>query len=132
MTSGYEIQLDPVRKLMTLTLSGFFDVQQVPKIADDIAAAIGRLNCPPNQHLTLVDVCDSKLQAQDTVAAFGAIIARPHLMARRLAVVVGSSLARMQVRRILLRDDAQVFDSRTEARAWLFGDSAVGGEAAPA
>ena len=39
---------------------------------------------------------------------------------RRMAFVIGSSLARMQVRRILAeRPDAGVFENAHEAEAWL-------------
>ena len=120
MTATHDIRLDPVRKLLTLTLTGFFDPAEVATVRADIAAGIAKLGCAPNRHLTLVNISDSKLQAQESVAAFGAIIVDPRFMSRKLAIVVGSSLARMQVRRILLRDDAECFASETAARSWLF------------
>jgi|UniRef100_UPI0035C96994 hypothetical protein len=126
MAATHDIRLDPVRKLLTLTLTGFFDVSQVAQIHAEIVGGIATLGCAPNRHLTLVDVSASKLQAQDSVAAFGAIIVDPRIMSRKLAMVVGSSLARMQVRRILLRADAECFDSVAAARLWLFSDGVVG------
>lgn len=126
MTATHDIQLDPVRKLLTLTLTGFFDVSYVAQIRADIVEGIAKLGCPPNRHITLVNISDSKLQAQDSVAAFGDIITDPTIMSRRLAVVVGSSLARMQVRRIMKRDDAECFDNIAAARLWLFSDGVIG------
>jgi hypothetical protein len=126
MTATHDIQLDPVRKLLTLTLTGFFDVSYVAIIREAIVEGIGKLGCPPNRHITLVNISDSKLQAQDSVAAFGAIIVDPRIMSRRLAVVVGTSLARMQIRRILKRDDAECFETVAAARLWLFSDGIIG------
>ena len=53
-------------------------------------------------------------------------------MSRRIAVVTGSSLARMQVRRILSRNDAAFFDAEEDAEAWLFEDRAAMPHAAAA
>ena len=52
--------------------------------------------------------------------AFGALILHSPLKARKMATVRDGVLTRMQTRRMSkLRSDAEVFESRAEAEAWL-------------
>ena len=120
MNPTYEVTIEPRRKLLRVTLGGFFTVADVAALEAEKRAALVRLGCERNQHFTLVDVTACKLQPQDVVAAFKVAISDPRYMARRLAFVTGSSLARMQVRRMLTRDDANIFDTCQKAEAWLF------------
>lgn len=120
MNATYAVTIEPHRKLLRVKLGGFFGVSDVEALETEKRAALVRLNCGRNQHFTLVDVSDCKLQPQDVFGAFQAAIADPRHMARRIAFVTGSSLARMQVRRMLRRDDADIFDSVAAAEAWLF------------
>ena len=124
MTPSFAITLEPARCLMRITLGGFFDLQHVAALENDKLDALIRLGCRPNQHYTLVDVSACKLQPQDVFHAFQAAISDPRYMSRRIAFVTGGSLARMQVRRMLARNDAAFFDTVDAAEAWLFADSA--------
>jgi hypothetical protein len=120
MNPTYEIMIEPARKLLRVTLSGFFEERDVESLEAAKIAALGRLGLAPNQHLTLVDVSSCKLQPQDVVRAVQSAINDPRYMAKRIAVVIGTSPARMQVRRVLLRDDAAFFDTTEAAETWLF------------
>ena len=119
MNGHFDITIDPARKLLRITLRGFFSAENVGEYLVAKNAALTRLNCRPNQHVTLVDVSASKLQSQDVVRAFQSTIADPRHQSRRIAIVTGSSLARMQVRRLLTRDNAGCFETIEEAEAWL-------------
>jgi len=125
MSPTFEVTIDTARKLLRVTLTGFFDVQDVEALEAEKVLALRRLAVAPNQHLTLVDVSGCKLQPQDVFHAFQSAIGDPRYMAKRIAFVTGSSLARMQVRRMLLRDDAAFFDTIEAAEAWLFRPEAA-------
>lgn len=120
MNSTYEVTIEPRLRLLRVTLGGFFSLADVAALEFAKRAGLVRLGCSQNEHFTLIDVTACKLQPQDTVRAFQKAIADPRYMARRIAFVTGSSLARMQVRRMLTRDDAAIFDSVDAAEAWLF------------
>lgn len=120
MSPTFSVTTDPARKLLRVILSGFFDLQDVAAVEVKKRAALVKLGCAQNEHITLVDVSACKLQPQDVVRAFKVAISDPRYMSRRIAFVTGSSLSRMQVRRMLDRDDAAFFDTVDAAEAWLF------------
>lgn len=124
MDAGYTINVDPARDLLEFTLTGFFAPEDVARFAADKKAAYARLTCPRNGHLTLVDVSDCKIQPQSVVDAFRQVLADPNHQARRLAFVTGSSLARMQVRRLAEHRALRYFEDRASARVWLFSAEA--------
>ena len=82
------------------------------------------LRCGRNEHVTLVDIRAMKIQAQEMVSAFRAMIVAPETRARRLALVVGNSTVRMQVRRLVVSPDIACFDEPTAAEFWLLGRAA--------
>jgi hypothetical protein len=102
----------------------------VAQLGEARSRAHAELTCPPNRHVTLVDVSALKLQAQAVLPAFMTQIADPALRSRRLAFVVGGSLARMQVRRVTVRDDLFTATTIAEAEAYLFAGDAVSRAAA--
>jgi hypothetical protein len=125
MDATYSVTIDPRRGLLHIELGGFFSLTDVEALEAEKRAALSRLGLPRNTHLTLVDVSRCKLQAQDVFRAFQSAIADTRYMARRLAFVTGSSLARMQIRRMTTRDDAKFFATIAEAEAWLFEPAAA-------
>ncbi len=120
MTASHSIQVDPWTSIVTITIGGFFDAAALTVLIADREQTYKQLRCPPNMHVTLCDVTDCKLQAQDIVAGFRHMMADPRRRSRLLAFVVGDSLVRMQIRRLVAgRDDVRTFADRDEALAWL-------------
>lgn len=119
MFAHYAIVACPERDLIRVTLSGFFDPGGLAGFDRARRAALARLRCGPNQHDTLVDVSELKLQAQGVFEAFRAMIAAPETRSRRLAFVTGHAAIRMQVRRLIDRDDIRCFADLAAAEAWL-------------
>ena len=119
MSASYNIAVDRFRKLLEVTLTGFFSPADAGRVIQEIRESISGLPGPANSHVTLVDVRQLKLQPQDVIAAVAGQIANPRYRSRRLAFVVGSSVARMQVRRLLIRDEVGVFEDPDEAKRWL-------------
>ncbi|AUW56733.1 hypothetical protein C1T17_00185 [Sphingobium sp. SCG-1] len=115
----YTFQADYTRKLIRAQLQGFFSVEEVAAFGADLQAAAATMVCRSGEHLLYVDTSQCALQAQDVVSAFQTLIGNLPLKAKRVAVITGSSLSRMQTRRILVRDQAMLFDHGEDAEHWL-------------
>jgi hypothetical protein len=123
MPAQYQITTDVRRNLLRFELSGFFDHAVINRFLVDRAAAFAKLRCGPNQHLTLCDVSGCMIQSQEVFAGFRALFTQQETRSRRMAFVVGSSLARLQIRRLVEgRSDIGWFDTEAPAEAWLFAD----------
>lgn len=120
MNATYSVVADPPRDLVRITLTGFFDEGSIAGFLAARREAHAKLRCGPNRHVTLADTSGLAIQAQDMVARWGGILADPTYRSRRLAFVVGSTLARMQLQRAIGSRHAQVFTAHAEAEAWLF------------
>ena len=73
----------------------------------------------------VIDVSDCLIQQQDTPKAFGAHMASMP-KARAIAIVTGSSLARMQIRRLFTQPYARIVATVDEGRAWvLYGTEPI-------
>ncbi|MET0366277.1 MAG: hypothetical protein ABW169_16660 [Sphingobium sp.] len=84
-------------------------------------ALVRKMDCASGDYLLMVITEDAVIQSQDVVAKFIDIVSNSPLKARRVAVVRGASLTRMQTQRILsIRSNAAIFVERPEAEAWLF------------
>ena len=103
-------------------MSGLFSVADVAAFRTARDEAHRRLHCAPNQHRTLNDLRGMKIQQQEVVAAFRALLADPAYRSRRLAFVAERTLARSQLMRALENRDARCFDDPVAAEAWLLAD----------
>ena len=118
----FTIETDSRRRLVIMKLTGMLTVDDVTDLYRREHDAIRAMGCPLGEQLVLVDVTECPLQLQDIVAAFQRSM-DSHAKGKRVAMVTGSSLARMQVRRIMRRDASALFNSRAEALAWLLDES---------
>jgi hypothetical protein len=115
----YTIEPDHENCLLHLRLQGFWTAEIARSFAIAQQEAAGALACPPGAHLSLADLTEFKIQSQETVAICAKLIASAGNRSRRLAIVAGTGLARIQIKRVLLRDEMQVFDDVSSARRWL-------------
>lgn len=125
MSANFSFNVDVARDLVVITLGGFFSRADIDAFLADRAAAHARLRCPPNAHVTLADVREMKIQAQDIVTAWGDVLAAPHYRSRKLAFVQASTLARLQLKRAAAMRDVRYFTTIADAEAWLFEDEAL-------
>jgi len=123
MSADFAIDVDATRDLVRIRMSGFFTPEDIDAFLAARAVAHTQLRCGPNQHLTLNDLSDMKIQSQDSVEMFRAMLADPAYRSRRLAFVIGRTLARTQLQRALDRRTARCFDDSWAAEAWLFAGS---------
>lgn len=123
--ASFSITVDVPHSLVRITMSGFFEADDIAAFVKARDAAHQQLLSAPNQHVTLVDIREMQIQAQDSVAAFQRVLANPAIRSRRLAFVVARSLARLQVQRAADARDAVYFADVAEAERWLFDESAA-------
>ena len=122
MSASFSFEVDPERDLVRIRMAGFF---RPTDIADFLAArrvAHQALRCGPNQHLTINDIREMSIQSQDIVDAFQAMLAAPEYRSRKLAFIVGFTLARAQAIRALESRSARWFEDPAEAEAWLLAE----------
>lgn len=119
MEARFSITNDISRGLMRITMSGFFEPADIARFVTERDAAFRRLKTRPNEHLSLVDIRAMDIQAAESVMGFQQVLADPRYRSRRIAFVVGRSLAAMQIRRAAKGRDTQYFDEPDEAEAWL-------------
>ena len=123
--ASFTIEIDPARDLVRIRLSGFFSVDDVGRFQAELLVAHRRLGCGrKGGPLTINDISDMAIQSQDVVARWSAFLADPAHRSRRLAFVVGSTLARMQLQRVIGGRDAKVFTAADDAEQWLFAEAA--------
>jgi len=120
MNANFTIDVEPERDLVRITLGGFFTAADVNDFLAVRDKAHHRLTCGPNQHLTLADVREMRIQPQEAVGRFGAMLADPRQRSRKLAFVFASTLARGQLMRAAEGRHARFFTDMDEAKAWLF------------
>ena len=124
--ASFTIELDPSRELVRIRLSGFFSVDDVGRFQAELLLTHRRLGCGrKGGPLTINDISGLAIQSQDVVARWSAFLADPGHRSRRLAFVVSSTLARMQLQRAIGGRDAMVFTDTDEAERWLFAEATV-------
>lgn len=103
-------------ELIEVDLRGMLGIEEVA----DYIAELKRQFVINNLHsyAMVIDVTDCPIQSQDMICAMGAHMATMP-KARALAIVTGSSLARMQVRRLFTQPYARIVATVDEGRAWV-------------
>jgi len=124
MSAKFSFRVDPSRDLVQIRMSGFFERENVAAFLAARREAHKMLTCRRNAHVTVNDIRDMKIQPQETVDAFRAMLAAPGYRSRRLAFLVSPTLARTQVMRALDRREARCFEDSWSAEAWLFASEA--------
>ena len=122
-TNPHSVEVDPARKLVTLTMSGVISPEDAAWMAEEVRAAVRSLGDAVGQHVTLYDFSDVPVVPQATLEQLRETFRNPairHLWARKLAIVTTTALGRMQAQRVrAVRGDIELFDDREAALAWL-------------
>lgn len=128
MSATFSVHAEPERDLVRIEMAGLFTPEDIAAFYQAREQAHARLTCARNQHLTINDLRGMKIQPQDSVAGFQQMLGAPEYRSRRLAFVIGRTLARSQLQRALSDrgPDVRCFDTVEEAEAWLFSGAVVG------
>lgn len=112
----YRIVLDTQHAVINVTLSGMMTIDEVAAYIADV-----KRTCVTNrlrEYAMVIDVRGCPIQQQDTIKAMGAhMVSMPK--ARALAVVTGSSLAKMQIRRLFTQPYARIVNTIEDGQAWV-------------
>lgn len=120
-----KVEVDFGRSLVRATMSGFLGIEEVIEFSRQEQAAVQQMGCGSGGFLLIVDTEGAVIQSQEVVAKLTDLVLNSPLKAKRIAVVRGGSLTRMQTSRILMvREDTAIFPGVDEAEAWLFGGDA--------
>lgn len=119
----HSLHVDRERKLIDLRLKGMLSPEDAAWIGEELRAAVRDFGPEVGQHVTLYDASAIQVVPQATaeliINTFDNEAVRP-LWARKVAFVVVTALARLQVQRLReVRPDIGIFDNRAGAIAWL-------------
>jgi hypothetical protein len=119
----YAIDTDPARNLILVRLGGMMSVDEVAEYMHQLRRRFVEDSFRAGYRI-LVDVSECLIQSQDMIIAMGKHMAT-FPKASRIAMVSRSSLARMQIRRLMTQSYASVFETPDEALAWLVEERAA-------
>jgi hypothetical protein len=121
--SMFEIETNHADRIISLRMIGGFTMDSARACAAAKETAVDSLGPPYDDHSSLVDVRDLRVQSRDIFAIFTNFVALTKHKSRKIAIVGGEGTARMQFRRVAerepLRDDMRFFTIVREARDWL-------------
>lgn len=113
----YDIQVDRKCAVINVTLSGLMTSQEVDAYIADLKK--GFVSNGLRTYAMVIDVSACPIQPQDVIARMGEhMAAMPK--AHALAVVTGSSLAKMQIRRLFKQSYARIVSTVAEGRSWVY------------
>lgn len=110
----YSIRIDSQQGVIDVALTGMMSVDEVADYVRDLRREIVAHRM--RAYAMVIDLTDCPIQSQDVIGAIGRHMAD---MPKALALVTGSSLARMQVRRLFTQPYARVVATRAEGWAWV-------------
>jgi len=117
----YDISFDEQNRVLTLRQSGFWNLNMVQRYIADVAAEADRVARRHGDFSILTDNSEFQVQSLDVMEAFMAFTqgAMERNRDRRVAIIVSSALAKMQVARISEGGNVRIFNDRAGAMQWL-------------
>lgn len=115
----YNIKTDAKFRLVHVTMSGFLQPGDVEQFSQEEQKAVDSLGLRAEGHIVLVDTTALRLQSQDVVSAFQKLIIAAPCKARKIAILVGDSVSRMQAKRLKGCNRLNIFSQEHEAKDWL-------------
>lgn len=119
MDGDFSFRVDREKSLVRITMAGLFTRADIAAFLEARREAHAALTCGRNQHLTLNDLRGLKIQPQEIVAEFRDMLGAPQYRSKRLAFVLGATLARAQLIRALGGRPLNCFETVEEAETWL-------------
>ncbi|QAY78132.1 hypothetical protein [Sphingosinicella sp. BN140058] len=112
----YRIHVDPAQSIIEVALGGLMTVDEVDAYIADLKQAF--VTNQLRDYAMIIDVSACPIQSQEMIKRMGEHMATMP-KSRALAVVTGSSLARMQIRRLFTQSYARIVTSASDGRAWV-------------
>lgn len=115
----FVFKVDEQKKLVRLEVSGIMSVSEAEKLNEEILANASAARRQFGSFRLLVDARLFPVQPADTASSFNPPSEVLKGDSDRYAVVVGSSLSKLQADRILGDARTRTFSSLNEAESWL-------------
>jgi hypothetical protein len=113
----YQITFTPSQQLISVKLGGLFGTVEIGHYIKDLRHEFLQHRYKAG-YLMLIDTTDCAIQPQEVLGALQEHMAT-FPKAGRIAVVTGSSLARMQVRRVMKQPYMRIVDTSAAGMKWL-------------
>lgn len=117
----FKIVRDVSHNLIDVRLSGFFEVADAEEYVAAIKDMFFRARMAAGYRI-IIDCSECQLQKQEVLAVFAKHMAE-FPKAKRIAVVTGSSLIRMQIKRVMTQSYMEIFEDRQAAHHWVINDA---------
>ena len=117
----FTIRIEPARKFVEITMRGHWDEATIRRFGHELrnlSRALPAAGCRIGEQNTLFDTTGYAVQSQEVLAQLGALAADPSIGSRRIAVLLSSTLIKLQARRIA--PGYGLFSDREAALHWLF------------
>lgn len=118
---GYDINIDPADGLIVATLTGLWTCDIIDRYKIHLLIAGAKLmavGIDPAKISILIDTRDFSPQPKEVVAYYTNAFGEPRFQSERIAVLYGSTLLKMQTRRMAI-GTPRFFKERDEAIDWL-------------
>jgi hypothetical protein len=120
----YRIELDVDRHLVKVEMEGFWSSSDFDEFMKNEHAELSRLRCRPGDHILLCDLTKLNVVTAEVAERISRDLnSQGSKDAKWLALVTNSMLLKMQMQRMMTRDNAMIFDGVGAAEAWLFEQS---------
>ena len=119
----YQVFADPISPVVHASLSGFFDTDEVQAFAREEQDAARIAITRHGFFDLLIETPGGFPQGQAALDSFKRLITSAPIKARRIVIVAASALLRLQIKRVLVSERLQVFETTAEAEAWLRAES---------
>lgn len=119
MVAMYRLKRESGSQLLEILITGFWDSATFGQFKDDVEALVGRMTAGGRRHRVFVDVSEIGIQSQPVFQSFRSLLEKEDPRPLKIAFYAPTALSRMQPRRLLLRDDIQVYSVKAAAMEWL-------------
>jgi len=124
-TEFYSLTTEPSLGRMRMRLSGFWSDRIAADFAEHftLASSETRSRLPPDRELLiLADLREHAIFSRDALGEIEKLASGVAKRPVRISIIASSTLQRMQLRRLMLARQADIFLDEREAMDWLFGD----------
>lgn len=118
----FEIRFDDHAGILHLRLEGHWTAATFAHFTATLLYHVTKLRLTSRRYAVLSDASAFAVQTPAIASAFDRVMSHDKAKrARAVAIVVGSMLNRLQVKRTIDAPNLRVFDTREEALEWLTG-----------
>jgi hypothetical protein len=119
VANGFRLDLDEEAGVILVYGAGFWTLESLNSHFDALRLVVDRRRASGDKIKVLVDLREASVQNSDVTAAISLRTSEIYAVEDRVAIVVSSSLAKLQMRRSVHRVQHEFFISQQAAKTWL-------------